>query len=235
MQRIQTMPKIEKSTEVSIHKSGISSKTTLQFVPGEITQTNIGVLQSVDIPLPENAENSNYAQVITELFNHERILKQEVEKYIAKLRNELDQNHNTFSKVNEESINAISKSEKQVEEKYRDVQDFLDTTDITNFFKEINRIEKSAEVSIPKPGISSRTTLQFIPGEITQTNIGVLQSVDIPLPELPRLGFKGHFWSCGAHTQWPSHDIASHLLIRSRGPPGTFVKAEWISLLLIPT
>ncbi|VDI61507.1 Hypothetical predicted protein [Mytilus galloprovincialis] len=153
-------------------------QSKLQKEKDEITATKDQLNQF------QNAENSNHAKVSADLFNHERILKQEVEKYIAKLRNELDQNHNTFSKVNEESINAISKSEKQVEEKYRDVQDFLDTTDTTNFFQEINRIEKSTEVSIPKPGISSRSTLQFIPGEITQTNIGVLQRVDIPLPEV---------------------------------------------------
>ncbi|XP_071169816.1 uncharacterized protein [Mytilus edulis] len=150
----------------------------LQKEKDEITATKYQLNQF------QNAENSNYAKVSKELLNHEKVLKQEVEKHIAKLRNELDQNHNTISKVNEEIKTTISKSERQIEEKYRDLQDFLNTTDITIFFEEVNKIEKSTEISIPKPGISSRKTLQFIPGEITQTNIGVLQRVDIPLPEV---------------------------------------------------
>ncbi|VDH94620.1 Hypothetical predicted protein [Mytilus galloprovincialis] len=131
-----------------------------------------------------DAQNSNYAKVSTDILNHEKVLKKAVEKHIAKLRNELDQNHKASSKVNEESINAISKSERQIEEKFSDIQDFLNTTDISKFFKDVCEMERSLEVSVPTPEISSRPTLQFHPGEITQSNIGVLQSVDIPLPEV---------------------------------------------------
>ncbi|XP_076104340.1 uncharacterized protein LOC143073011 [Mytilus galloprovincialis] len=132
----------------------------------------------------QNAENSNYTKVSADILNHEKVLKQAVEKHIEKLRNELEQNHKASSKVNEECIKAISKSERQIDEKYSDVQDFIHTTDISKFFQNVNRIEKSTEVSVTKPEISCRTKLQFIPGEITQSNIGVLQSVDIPLPEV---------------------------------------------------
>ncbi|XP_071169014.1 uncharacterized protein [Mytilus edulis] len=132
----------------------------------------------------QKSENSNYAKVSTDILNHEKVLKLAVKEHIAKLRNELDQNHKASSKVNEESIKAISKSERQIEEKYSDVQDFMDSTDISKFFQNVNKIEKSTELSIPKPEISHSKTLQFIPGVVTQSNIGVLQSVDIPLPEV---------------------------------------------------
>ncbi|VDI33141.1 tripartite motif-containing protein 71 [Mytilus galloprovincialis] len=132
----------------------------------------------------QNADNSNYTKVSTDILNHEKVLKQAVEKHIAKLRNELEQNHKASSKVNEECIKVISKSERQIDEKYSDVQDFIHTTDISKFFQNVNRIEKSTEVSVTKPEISRRTKLQFIPGEITQSNIGVLQSVDIPSAEV---------------------------------------------------
>ncbi|VDH94623.1 Hypothetical predicted protein [Mytilus galloprovincialis] len=131
-----------------------------------------------------DSENSNYAKVSTDILNHEKVLKQAVEKHIAKLRNELDQNHKACTKANEESINAISKSEKQIEKKCSDVQDFIYTTDISKFFKKVCQMERSTKVSVPKPEISCRTTLQFIPGEVTQSNIGVLQSVDIPVPKV---------------------------------------------------
>ncbi|XP_071169267.1 uncharacterized protein [Mytilus edulis] len=132
----------------------------------------------------QNAENSNYTKVSADILNHEKVLKQAVEKHIEKLRNELEQNHKASSKVNEECIKAISKSERQIDEKYSDVQDFIRTTDISKFFQNVNRIEKSTEVSVTKPEILRRTKLQFIPGEITQSNIGVLQSIDIPLPKV---------------------------------------------------
>ncbi|XP_052098620.1 uncharacterized protein LOC127733298 [Mytilus californianus] len=128
----------------------------------------------------QNCETSNYTKVSTDILNHEKVLKAAVVKHIAKLRNELDQNHQASSKANEEVINDIYKSEIQIDEKYSDVQDFINTTDISKFFQNVNRIEKSTELSVPKPEISLGSTLQFIPGEITQSNIGVIQRVDIP-------------------------------------------------------
>ncbi|VDI78315.1 Hypothetical predicted protein [Mytilus galloprovincialis] len=153
-------------------------QSKLQKEKNEITATKDQANRIYD------AENSNYAKVSTDILNHEKVLKQAVEKHIAKLRNELDQNHTACTKANEESINAISKSEKQIEKKCSDVQDFIYTTDISKFFQEVCQMERSTKVSVPKPEISSKTTLQFHPGEITQSNIGVLQSVDIPLPKV---------------------------------------------------
>ncbi|XP_071169304.1 uncharacterized protein [Mytilus edulis] len=161
----------------------------------------------------QKAENSNYAKVSTEILNHERDLKKAIEKHIAKLRNELDQNHKACTKANEESINAISKSEGQIEEKYRDVQDFINTINISKFFQGVNKIEKSTELSVPQPEISQRKTLQFHPGEITQSNIGVLQSVDIPVPEVEvsfsvvnqyqtNLSVVGHLSPCPDDSLW---------------------------------
>ena len=60
-------------------------------------------------------------------------------------------------------------------------------------------------------------------------NLLVDTSVQAPIE-----GEYGHFWSCGAHTQWPSHDRASHLLTKSKAPPGTIVNLEWIIGLLKP-
>ncbi|XP_071169057.1 E3 ubiquitin-protein ligase TRIM71-like [Mytilus edulis] len=165
----------------------------------------------------QKSENSNYAKVSTDILNHEKVLKLAVKEHIEKLRNELDQNHKASSKVNEECIKAISKSERQIEEKYSDVQDFMDSTDISKFFQNVNKIEKSTELSIPKPEISHRKTLQFIPGEITLSNIGVLQSVDIPLPEVKvslsvvnqyqtNLSMVGHLSLCPDDSLWISCD-----------------------------
>ncbi|XP_063434537.1 uncharacterized protein LOC134715912 [Mytilus trossulus] len=202
-------------------------QSKLQIEKDEITATKYQLNQF------QNDENSNYAKLSKELLNHEKVLKEAVEKHLAKLRTELDQNHKASSKANAESINAISKSERQVEEKYRDVQDFINTTDITKFFQEVDRIEKSIEVSVPKSGISSKTTLKFIPGEITQTNIGVLQSVDILLPEVkvslsvvnqyqPNLTMVSYLTTCPDDTLW----IACHSdkVIHKLKPEGTSLK-----------
>ncbi|XP_076104387.1 uncharacterized protein LOC143073038 [Mytilus galloprovincialis] len=181
----------------------------------------------------QKAENSNYAKVSTEILNHERDLKKAIEKHIAKLRNELDQNHKACTKANEESINAISKSEGQIEEKYRDVQDFIDTINISKFFQGVNKIEKSTELSVPKPEISRRKTLQFHPGEITQSNIGVLQSVNIPLPELKvslsvvnqyqtNLSMVAHLSPCPDDSLWVACPIDE--VLQKIKPEGTDLK-----------
>ncbi|VDI82058.1 Hypothetical predicted protein, partial [Mytilus galloprovincialis] len=67
--------------------------------------------------LLHDAENSSYAKVI---LKHEHVLKDAVEEHIAKLRNELDQNHKACTKTTEESINAISKvKDKMIKRKSR--------------------------------------------------------------------------------------------------------------------
>ncbi|XP_071150290.1 uncharacterized protein [Mytilus edulis] len=183
--------------------------------------------------LLHDAEKLSYAKVSADILNHEKVLKQAVEKHITKLRNELDQNHKACTKANEESINAISKSERQIDKKYRDVQDFINTTDFTKFFKEVCQMESSIEVSIPKPEISSKTSLQFIPGGITQSNIGVLQSVDIPLPEVKvslnvvnqyqtNLSFVGNISTCHDDSLWIACD--DDTLIQKVKPEGTNLK-----------
>ncbi|XP_063420574.1 uncharacterized protein LOC134705787 [Mytilus trossulus] len=134
--------------------------------------------------LLHDAENSSYAKVSADILKYEQVLKDAVEEHIKKLRNELDQNHKACTKTTEGSINAISKSERQIDKKYSDIKDFNNTTDISKFFKEVCQMERSIKGSVPKPEISCKKTLQFIPGEITQSNIGVLQSVDISLTEV---------------------------------------------------
>ncbi|VDI70494.1 Hypothetical predicted protein [Mytilus galloprovincialis] len=182
----------------------------------------------------QNAENSNYAKVSTELLNHEKSYKAAVDKHIAKLRNELDQKHNTSSKVNEESISLISESERQIKEKYENGQDFLNTTDIIRFFQEVNKIEKSAEVSIPKPGTSNRT-LQFIPGEITQSTIGVLQSVDILIPKVffslsivnqyqTNLSVVSYLTTCHDDTLWIACNTRNDTVVQKLKPTGSILK-----------
>ncbi|VDI71529.1 Hypothetical predicted protein [Mytilus galloprovincialis] len=144
----------------------------------EITATK------TELNLLKTAENTNYKKVSTDILKHEEIMKETVEKFIGKLKNELDQIHEASSKSNEESINAISESENQINEKYSDVQNFINTTDVTEFFQVVSKFERSKVVSIPKPKILRSSTLQFIPEEFTQSNIGVIQSIDIPLAEV---------------------------------------------------
>ncbi|XP_076101149.1 uncharacterized protein LOC143070934 [Mytilus galloprovincialis] len=202
-------------------------QSKLQKEKNEITATKDQANMIYD------AENSNYAKVSTDILYHEKVLKQAVEKHIAKLRNELVQNHKACTKVNEESINAISKSEKQIEEKYSDVQDFMNTTDITKFFKEVCQMERSLEISFPKPEISRKTTLQFLPGEITQSTIGVLQSVDIPVPEVEvslsvvnqyqtNLTMVGYLSPCPDDSLWISGPIDE--VVQKLKPEGTKLK-----------
>ncbi|XP_076104396.1 uncharacterized protein LOC143073044 [Mytilus galloprovincialis] len=204
-------------------------QSKLQKEKNEITATKDQANMIYD------AENSNYAKVSTDILNHEKVLKQAVEKHIAKLRNELDQNHKACTKANEESIKAISKSQRQIEEKFSDVQDFINTTDITKFFKEVCQMERSIEVSIPKPEISRRKTLQLIPGEVTQSNIGVLQSVDIPLPEVKvslsvinqyqtNLSFVGDLSPCPDDSLWIA--CSSDIVLRKVKPEGTNLKTK---------
>jgi len=65
---------------------------------------------------------------------------------------------------------------------------------------------------------------------IKQANLPAETSI-----QFPSVTEYWHFWSCGAHAQWPSQDIASHRLTKSNAPLRIRLKAEWIMSLLNPT
>ncbi|XP_076100747.1 uncharacterized protein LOC143069828 [Mytilus galloprovincialis] len=122
-----------------------------------------------------SAENSKYSKVRQDIVSHEKTVKEQVEKYFKELINKLDQSHETVLTSVKTDLNAISVFTNQTNDKINQVQDFVEITNASEFFKEVKTMEKSTEMPEPQTKPSYSSSPKFVPGNVTQSNIGSLQ------------------------------------------------------------
>ncbi|XP_076104920.1 uncharacterized protein LOC143073343 [Mytilus galloprovincialis] len=123
-----------------------------------------------------SSENYKYNQVNQAIQKHEQSVKVAVERYFKKLRVELDQNLETVSNTIKSDLNAISDLLNQAEEKDNEVQELIHITYASKFFSDANKArQKTNDIDMPNTRSSYETIPNFVPGEITQSNIGVLE------------------------------------------------------------
>ncbi|CAG2248374.1 unnamed protein product [Mytilus edulis] len=122
-----------------------------------------------------SAENSKYSKVRQDILEHEKTVKEQVEKYFKELVNKLDQSHETVLTSVKSDLNAISLFTNQTEDKINEVQDFIEISNATDFFKGVKTMEKSTEIQEPQTKPSYSSSPKFVPGNINQSNIGSLQ------------------------------------------------------------
>ncbi|VDI25571.1 Hypothetical predicted protein [Mytilus galloprovincialis] len=122
-----------------------------------------------------SAENSKYSKVRQDILKHEQTVKEQVEKYFKELLIKMDQSHETVLTTVKSDLNAISLFTNQTEDTINEVQDLIGISNASEFFKEVNMMQKSTEIQEPqtKPGYSSSP--KFVPGNLNQSNIGSLQ------------------------------------------------------------
>ncbi|XP_052101767.1 uncharacterized protein LOC127735569 [Mytilus californianus] len=129
----------------------------------------------------KNGENAKYTRVIGNIKNQEEALKQAVDKHIEKIRNEVDQDRKTVMQFIDADLENILRSMQHSDEKNNEIEDLINNTDIAKFFHEVSRMEDSMDVPAPKTKSTYKSIRHFVQGEITQSNVGALQSKDIPL------------------------------------------------------
>ncbi|XP_063439337.1 uncharacterized protein LOC134720775 [Mytilus trossulus] len=122
-----------------------------------------------------SAENLKYSNARQDIINHEKTVKEQVEKYFKELINKLDQSHQTVLTSVKSDLNALSLSTKQTEDKINEVQDFIGISNATDFFKDVNMMQKSTKIKGPLTKPSYSSSPKFVPGNITQSHIGSLQ------------------------------------------------------------
>ncbi|XP_052102172.1 uncharacterized protein LOC127735827 [Mytilus californianus] len=128
-------------------------------------------------------ENSKYNQVNQDVLKHEISVKAAVEMYFKKLREELDQNKSTVSSTIKSDLNAVSDLLKEADNKNNEVEDFIQITDASKFFTDINNLEKSIDIQMPQLQSNYVSIPNFVQGDITQSNIGVLEFDENPSHE----------------------------------------------------
>ncbi|XP_063433836.1 uncharacterized protein LOC134715530 [Mytilus trossulus] len=124
----------------------------------------------------KDVEKAKHSKVIQDILNHENMLKSDIDKYIKELKDEVDENLKTIFKSIDTDLSIVSQSMKLSNEKNNKVEELIKSTDVANFFSDARRLEKSMEASVPKTKPSYNSIPKFVPGEITQSNVGVLQS-----------------------------------------------------------
>ncbi|XP_076101056.1 uncharacterized protein LOC143070801 [Mytilus galloprovincialis] len=122
-----------------------------------------------------SSENYKYNQVFQNVRNHEKSVKEAVERYFKKLRDELDENHNTVSNSIKSDLNTVIDLLKQADDKKNVVQEIIQIKDASLFFVEVNKLETSICIQMPQPRLSHGSTPNFVPGEFTQSDIGVFK------------------------------------------------------------
>ncbi|CAC5392395.1 unnamed protein product [Mytilus coruscus] len=122
-----------------------------------------------------SAENSKYNKEKQNILSHEKTVKEQVEQYFKELKNKLEQNHITVITTVKSDLNALSLFTTQKEDKITEVQDCIDISNASEFFKEVKKMEKFTETQEPQTKPSYSSSPKFVPGNINQSNIGSLQ------------------------------------------------------------
>ncbi|VDI58292.1 Hypothetical predicted protein [Mytilus galloprovincialis] len=122
-----------------------------------------------------SAENSKYSKVRQDIQKHEETVKEQVETYFKELLNKLDQSHETVLISVKSDLNALSIFTNQTEGIINQVQDCIDISNASEFFKKVKTIEKSTDIQEPQTKPKYSSSPKFVPGSITQSNIGSLQ------------------------------------------------------------
>ncbi|XP_076103763.1 uncharacterized protein LOC143072611 [Mytilus galloprovincialis] len=124
----------------------------------------------------KNAENAKYSKVIQDILNHGKVLKSDIDKYIKELKDEVDANLKTIFQSLDTDLSIVAKSMEYSNEKNTKVDDLIKSTDLANFFSDVRKMEKSMEVPVLKTQSSYNSIPKFVPGKITHSHVGVLQS-----------------------------------------------------------
>ncbi|XP_071162339.1 uncharacterized protein [Mytilus edulis] len=122
-----------------------------------------------------SAENIKYNKEKRNIRSHEETVKEQVEQYFKELKNKLEQSHETVLTSVKSDLNAISLFTTQKEDKITEVQNCIDLSNASEFFKEVKKMEKFTETQEPRTRPSYASSQKFVPGNINQSNIGSLQ------------------------------------------------------------
>ncbi|VDI15374.1 Hypothetical predicted protein [Mytilus galloprovincialis] len=124
----------------------------------------------------KNDEKEKHSKVMQDILNHGNVLKSAIDKNIEELKDEVNENLKTIFKSIDTDLSIVAKSMKYYNEKNNEAKDLIKSTDLANFFSDVRRMEKSMKVPVQKTQSIYNSIPNFVPEEITHSNVGVLQS-----------------------------------------------------------
>ncbi|XP_076113697.1 uncharacterized protein LOC143081958 [Mytilus galloprovincialis] len=126
----------------------------------------------------KTTNHSKYSKVKEDILAQEKSLNDVLRKYAVMLIDELDHHEKAVSESTDFNVKYVNISKKYSDEKYKEVEEFIRVTDVSKFFKEVNKMERSMDVlvSVPEPKSLVRSIPFFVPGTITQSHFGILSA-----------------------------------------------------------
>ncbi|CAC5421994.1 unnamed protein product [Mytilus coruscus] len=121
-------------------------------------------------------ENSKHMKVKQDILSYQKSLKTLIDNYFQQLEKELDRTNKSVLQHIECDLAVIIESIQGVENNKGEIKDFINNTDASKFFHNIRKMEKSIALPTVQTTNTYNTIPKFIPGEIMQSNVGVLQS-----------------------------------------------------------
>ncbi|XP_071162473.1 uncharacterized protein [Mytilus edulis] len=156
-----------------VYKTNVES---LKRKQNEMTKKDSGMkVKKDDLNKTMSARISMYSKVRQNILTHEKIIDKQVKKYFKELVDKLDQSHETYLTLVKPDLNALSLFTKETEDKVNEVQELIETSNATEFFKGATMMQISAEIQEPQTKQSYFSPLQFVPGNINQSHVGSLQ------------------------------------------------------------
>ncbi|XP_063427185.1 uncharacterized protein LOC134710723 [Mytilus trossulus] len=130
----------------------------------------IGKLQNL-----VNEENLKHSKVKTDITDHQKVIKGQVDKHFNELSNKLFESHENAISSLKSDLNAVFLFKTQTKDKTTEVQEFIQITDASKFFREVNEMEQSLDIPMQQIQPSYISSPKFVPGNTTQANIGCLE------------------------------------------------------------
>ncbi|XP_063427955.1 uncharacterized protein LOC134711340 [Mytilus trossulus] len=128
-----------------------------------------------------NEENLKHSKAKTDIIDHKQVLRGLVDKYFNELSNKLDQSHKNALLVLKTDLNDVSYYNAQIQNKTTEVKDFIEITDASKFFREVNKMQQSLDIPIQQIKSSYMSSPTFVPRIITQSNFGSLEDDDLSM------------------------------------------------------
>ncbi|XP_063436006.1 uncharacterized protein LOC134716917 [Mytilus trossulus] len=153
-------------------------------------QTDRKVIVSRNEQLVQLSYAEKYNKANQDISKQEKVVKAAVESCFKQLRDKLDQHQKNIKS----DLNVVSVLLQQADDKNKDVQESIRMTEASKFFKVVNNLEKNMDTKMPEPRSTNYCMPIFVPGEIHQSNIGMLK-FDGDLADKPhiKLDLNNHY------------------------------------------
>lgn len=130
--------------------------------------------EKVQLKQIQTTGHANFVKVKENILFQEKAIIDTVRNYAGRLTEELDKQLKTMYSSTDGDINSISIGMTKIDEKSQDLENLITMTDVADFFREFDKIEKCMDVPVPTTKSIFQSMPLFVKGAIDQINFGTL-------------------------------------------------------------